>query len=158
MLHQCKFCTYHTPVKSNLRRHIQNKHGIGSIIDVLMDIMTTFNYLKRLRKQYRDLLPQLKENKDPFFNFVFEAEHFLDAKSKEKLEEYLIRDKKKNLKLEDGCDQDETNNPKNVHEVIEDIEDVFSMWNGKKEDCFKQCSKRKIQSVCYLSYLFLILF
>ena len=106
MLHQCKFCTYHTPVKSNLRRHIQNKHGNGSIIDVLMDIMTTFNYLKRLRKQYRDLLPQLKENKDPFFNFVFEAEHFLDAKSKEKLEEYLICDKK-NLKLEDGCDQDD---------------------------------------------------
>ena len=86
MLHQCKFCTYHTPVKSNLRRHIQNKHGNGSIIDVLMDIMTTFNYLKRLRKQYRDLLPQLKENKDLFFNFVFEAEHFLNPKKKKKLE------------------------------------------------------------------------
>ena len=62
--------------------------------------------MKDLRKQYRDLLPQLKANKDPFFNFVFEAEHFLDAKSKEKLEEYLICDKK-NLKLEDGCDQDD---------------------------------------------------
>ena len=32
--------------------------------------------------------------------------------------------------------------------MIEDIEDVFSMWNEKEEDCFKQCSKRKIQSVC----------
>ena len=94
-----------------------------------------------------DTIAEDEQNKEPFFNFVFEAEHFLDAKSKEKLEEYLIRDKK-NLKLEDGCDQDETNNPKNVHEVIEDIEDVFSMWNEKEEDCFKQCSKRKIQSVC----------
>ena len=30
MLYQCRFCTYHTSVKSNLRRHIKNKHGNGS--------------------------------------------------------------------------------------------------------------------------------
>ena len=71
----------------------------------------------------------------------------MDAKSKEKLEEYLIRDKK-NLKLADGWDQDENDIPKNVHEVIEDLENVFDMWNEKYEDCFKQCSKRKIMSVC----------
>ena len=33
------------------------------VFDVLVDIATTFNYLKRLRIQYRDLLPQLKEMK-----------------------------------------------------------------------------------------------
>ena len=31
------------------------------IFDVLVDISKTFHYLKDLRKQYRDLLPQLKE-------------------------------------------------------------------------------------------------
>ena len=221
---------------------------LPAVYDVLLDISKTFNYLKDLRKQYRDLLPQLKEmkqdhlgcfllvyshvktgiieeqdglegtvfkkqhgkgvtesegetdeetdneddigndtdteddsdteeeeteenydesndnmdvkfdsiqedesNKEPFFNFVFEAEHFLDAKSKETLEEYLARDKK-NRKLDDGCDQDETDNPKNAQEVVEDIEEVISMWNEKEEDCFKQCSKRKIQSVCNMAH------
>ena len=213
------------------------------VFHVLLDISKTFNYLKDLRKQYRDLLPQLKEmkeddmgcflqvyshvktniieeqdglegtvvqqgrgvaeseddteeegeteeededidsdteddteeedenddesdqdvdvefdeinedesNKEPFFNFVFEAEHFLDNKSKEILEEYLARDKK-NRKIDDGCDQDETDSPKNTKEVVEDIEEVISMWNEKEEDCFKQCSKRKIQSVCNVAY------
>ena len=227
-----------------------------AVYDVLLDISKTFNYLKDLRKQYRDLLPQLKEmknnhlscflrvysfvktgiieeqdglegtvfkkqhgkgvtesegetdeetdneddsrndadtkddndteeetidseeeetevngddesddnmdvkfdsiqedesNKEPFFNFVFEAEHFLDAKSKETLEDYLARDKK-DRKLDDGCDQDETDNPENAEEVVEDIEEVISMWNKKEEDCFKQCSKRKIQSVCNMAH------
>ena len=26
------------------------------------------------------------------------------------------------------------------------------MWNEKEEDCFKQCSKRKIQSVCNMAH------
>ena len=84
--------------------------------------------------------------KEPFFNFVFEAEHFMDIKSKETLEEYLAHDKK-NLKLEDGCDQDETDNPENAKEVVEDMEEVFSMWNEKEGDCFKQCSMRKIHVI-----------
>ena len=60
----------------------------------------------------------------------------MDAKSKETLEEYLARDKK-NHKLDDGCDQDETDNPKNAHEIMKDINDVISMWNKKEEECFK---------------------
>ena len=31
------------------------------IFDVLVDISTTFSYLQELRKQYRDLLPQVKK-------------------------------------------------------------------------------------------------
>ena len=31
MLHQCRFCTYQTTVKSNLKRHIRNKHGNHSV-------------------------------------------------------------------------------------------------------------------------------
>jgi DNA integrity scanning protein DisA with diadenylate cyclase activity len=84
-------------------------------------------------------------------NFVLEAENFLDAKSKEKLEKYLACDKK-NLKLADGCDQDETDIPQNVDEVIKDIEDLLNMWREKEEECFKQCSKRKIQSVCNVAH------
>ena len=61
----------------------------------------------------------------------------MDVKSKETLEEYLACDKK-NRKLDGGCDQDETDNPENVQEVVGDIEEVFSMWNEKEEDCFKQ--------------------
>ena len=45
-----------------------------------------------------DAIQEDESNKEPFFNFVFEAEHFLDVKSKETLEEYLARDKK-NRKL-----------------------------------------------------------
>ena len=26
MFHQCEYCVYKTPLKSNLRRHIKNKH------------------------------------------------------------------------------------------------------------------------------------
>ena len=97
-----------------------------------------------------DNIEEDEPNKEPFFNFVFEAENFMDAKSKDKLENYLARDKK-NLKLPDGCDQDETDIPQNVDEVIEDIEDVFSMWNKKEEECFKQCSKRQIKSLCNMA-------
>jgi len=98
-----------------------------------------------------DAIQDDEQNKEPFFNFVFEAEHFLDAKSKETLEEYFARDKK-NRKLDDGCDQDETDNPENAQEVVEDIEEVITMWNEKEEDCFKQCSKRKIKSVCNMAH------
>ncbi len=98
-----------------------------------------------------DDIEEDEPNKEPFFNFVFEAEHFLDVKSKETLEEYLACDKK-NRKLEDGCDQDETDNPKNAKEVVEDIEEVFDKWDEKEEECFKQCSKRKIQSVCNVAH------
>ena len=55
---------------------------------------------------------------------------------------YLAHDKN-NLKLADGCDQDETDIPQNVDELIGDIEDVFNMWNENEEKCFEQCSKRK---------------
>merc|ERR1711954_84886 len=36
---------------------------LPAVYDVLLDISKTFNFLKDLRKQYRDLLPQLKEMK-----------------------------------------------------------------------------------------------
>ena len=41
------------------------------VYDVLVDIINTFHYLQDLRKQYRDLLPQLKEmKKDEMDSFL----------------------------------------------------------------------------------------
>ena len=41
------------------------------VFDVLVDISSTFNYLQELRKQYRDLLPQVKKyNKDKMESFL----------------------------------------------------------------------------------------
>ena len=45
-----------------------------------------------------DNIEEDEPTKEPFFDFVFESESFLDAKSKEKLEKYITCDKK-NLKL-----------------------------------------------------------
>ena len=48
----------------------------------------------------------------------------MDAKSKARLKKYLIRDKKK---LADGSDQDETDIPNNVPELMKDINGVISL-------------------------------
>ena len=36
--------------------------------------------------------------------------------------------------------------PKNVEEVVEDMEEVFSMWNEKEEDCFNPKLKLIVNS------------
>ena len=41
--------------------------------DILVDISTTFHYLQHLRKQYRNLLPQLKELKGEDMNGFLES-------------------------------------------------------------------------------------
>ena len=97
-----------------------------------------------------DKIKEDESSKEPFFNFVFEAENFLDSESKEKLVKYLVHDKK-NLKLNNWCEQDESDVPQNADEVIEDIEHVLKMWNKKEEECFKRCSKKKILSVCNIA-------
>ena len=68
-----------------------------------------------------NLIKLRKLNQEPFFYFVFEAENFLDSKSKEKLEKFLTHNKK-DLKLNNWCEQDESDVPQNVDQVIEDIE------------------------------------
>ena len=78
--------------------------------------------------------------------FCFEADNFLDSKSKENLEKYLAREKN-NLKLANGCEEDESDVPQVVDEVIEDIEHVCKVWNKKEEENLKRCSKRQILSV-----------
>jgi hypothetical protein len=60
-----------------------------------------------------DKVKEDESSREPFFNFVFEAENFLDSESKEKLEKYLVHDKK-NLKLNNWCEQDESEVQENV--------------------------------------------
>ena len=55
--------------------------------------------------------------------------------------------KKKDNVLADAREQDETDIPEDRDDVIEDIKHVIDLWNERKEECFKKCSKRKIMSL-----------
>ena len=93
-----------------------------------------------------DKVDETEANKEYFFDFVMEAETFLDNKSKKIIEKYVTREKRDTV-LADGREQDETDMPEDVDDVIEDIEHVINLWNEREERCFNKCSKRKIMSV-----------
>ena len=93
-----------------------------------------------------DKVDETEANKEYFFDFVMEAETFLDNKSKKIIEKYVRREKRDTV-LADGREQDETDMPEDVDDVIEDIEHVIDLWNEREERCFNKCSKRKIMSV-----------
>ena len=93
-----------------------------------------------------DAVDENEANKEYFFDFVMEAETFLDNKSKKIIEKYVTREKR-NTVLADGREQDETDMPEDIDDVIEDIEHVVDLWNEREERCFEKCSKRKIMSL-----------
>ena len=228
----------------------EENENVSDINDILRDISKTFNYLKQLREQYRDALPQIRELegedmesfledyanfkayvleeqeglegtvcakktqhgkdvddteddetdeeavdpgtdgsdadteegdtdeesmdtevedivddpeiediefefdkieeeeicKEQFFDFVFEAENFLDSKSKDKLGKDLAEEKRY-LKICNGFEQGLTDLPQAVDDVIEDLGDLIEEWNERDGKCFKTCSKRKIHSL-----------
>ena len=70
----------------------------------------------------------------------------MDDKSKKILEKYVTCEKKDTV-LADAREQDETDIPEDMDDVIEDIEHVIDLWNEKEEECFNKCSKRKIMSL-----------
>jgi hypothetical protein len=84
--------------------------------------------------------------KEQFFDFVFEAENFLDSKSKDKLGKDLAEEKRY-LKICNGFEQGLTDLPQAVDDVIEDLGDLIEEWNERDGKCFKTCSKRKIHSL-----------
>merc|ERR1711867_319659 len=62
-----------------------------ALYDVLLDISKTFNYLKDLRKQYRDLLPQLKEMKNNHLSCFLRVYSFVKTgiiEEQDRLEEH----------------------------------------------------------------------
>ena len=83
---------------------------------------------------------------DRFFYYPLEAELFFDSESKEKLEVYL-EEEKEEVKADNCIDEDESDIPQDVNEVIEDVKAVGESYMENGVDCFKTCSKRKIQSV-----------
>ena len=93
-----------------------------------------------------DKVDENEANKEYFFDFVMEAETFLDNKSKKMVEKNVTREKK-NIVLADGREQDETDLPEDIDDVLEDIEHVIDLWNEREEGCFEKCSKRKIMSL-----------
>ena len=93
-----------------------------------------------------DAVDENEANKEYFFDFVLEAETFMDNKSKKIMEKYVTREKKDNV-LADAREQDETDMPEDMDDVIEDIEHVIDLWNERKEECFNKCSKRKVMSL-----------
>ena len=69
-----------------------------------------------------------------------------DNESKKMLEKYVTREKKDTV-LADGREQDDSDMPEDVDDVLEDIEHVIDLWNEREEGCFEKCSKRKIMSL-----------
>ena len=93
-----------------------------------------------------DKVDENETNKEYFFDFVLEAENFLDEKSKKMVEKYVTREKK-DIVLADAREQDETDMPEDMDDILEDIEHVIDLWNKREEECFKKCGKRKIMSL-----------
>ena len=79
-----------------------------------------------------------------FFDFIIEAEEFMNSYShKQRLHyEKIFRDG-----ITDTIEKDENKKPKDVDEVIDDVEHLCNEFDKEGNTCFKYCSKRKINSV-----------
>ena len=82
--------------------------------------------------------------KEQFFDFIFEAEEFMSSDSnKQRLHyEKIFRDN-----ITDSIEKDKNNKPKDVDEVVHDVEHLCNEFDMEGNTCFKYCSKRKINSV-----------
>ena len=92
---------------------------------------------------------KVKENcngclKERFFDFIFEAEEFMNSDSHKKRQHYekIFRDD-----ITEAIEKDESNKPEDVDEMIEDVEHLRNKFDKDGNICFKYCSKRKINSI-----------
>ena len=92
---------------------------------------------------------KVKENcnaclKERFFDFIFEAEEFMNSDSHKKRQHYekIFRDD-----ITEAIEKDEINKPEDVDEMIEDVEHLRNKFDKDGNICFKYCSKRKINSI-----------
>ena len=84
--------------------------------------------------------------KEQFFDFVFEAEEFLNPEYKEMMEEYV--EECKNDYKENWYDNENTEDlHQDVNEVIDDLHECSDDFEEHGENCFKSCTKRKIMSI-----------
>ena len=82
--------------------------------------------------------------KERFFDFIFEAEEFISSDFHQKMLHYekIFRDD-----ITNTIEKDKNNEPKDVDEVIDDVEHLCNEFDKEGNTCFKYCSKRKINSV-----------
>ena len=82
--------------------------------------------------------------KERFFDFIFEAEEFMTPDSHKKRLHYekIFRDD-----ITEAIEKDENNKPEDVDEMIEDVEHLRNEFDKDGNMCFKNCSKRKINSI-----------
>merc|ERR1712015_167813 len=92
---------------------------------------------------------KVKENcngclKERFFDFIFEAEEFMNSDSHKKRLHYekIFRED-----ITEAIEKDESNKPEDVDEMIEDVEHLRNEFDKDGNVCFKYCSKRKINSI-----------
>ena len=84
--------------------------------------------------------------KEQFFDFVFEAEEFLDSEYTVIMEEF-IEECKTNYK-DGGNDHENTKDmPQDINGVIDDVHECSDDLEECGEKCFIYCGKRKIMSM-----------
>ena len=90
--------------------------------------------------------------KKEFFDFIFDAEKFMDSDFKEKVLEW---EKVFRKDITDAIDKDEFNNPEDKDEIIEDVQHLCNEFDENGSLCFKYCSKRKINSISTIADILL---
>ena len=90
--------------------------------------------------------------KEGFFDFIFDAEKFMDSDFKEKVLEW---EKVFRKDITDAIAKDEFNNPEDKDEIIEDVQHLCNEFDENGSSCFKYCSKRKINSISTIADILL---
>ena len=81
--------------------------------------------------------------KEQFFDFVFEAEEFLDSEYKEMMEEFV--EECKNDYKNGGYDKENTEDiPQDINQVIDDVHKCSDDVEECGEKCFKYCNNKKL--------------
>ena len=82
--------------------------------------------------------------KEGFFDFIFDAEKFMDSDFKKKVLEW---EKVFRKDITDAIDKDAFNHAEDKDEIIEDVKHLCNEFDENGGLCFKYCSKRKINSM-----------
>ena len=88
--------------------------------------------------------------KEQFFDFVFEAENFLDSETETEMEESLnavIR----RFNKDNAIDEDDTDFAEEVVDIVKDLNGCCKHFAEEGSTFFKHCSKRKIMALTHMA-------
>ena len=88
--------------------------------------------------------------KEQFFDFVFEAENFLDSETEKEMEESLnavIR----RFNKDNAIDEDDTDFAEEVVDIVKDLNGCCKHFAEEGSTFFKHCSKRKIMALSHMA-------